>query len=137
MQAVYGAETGVELHTQQQQSALLSGPARGHPAAIFPPGAGPIAPGDPWLGGRALVLCSHLAPAVPTPSLLPHKSMAGPAAPSGEPRAIWGGIEASSCCVTMTTGGGGKLSPWLQLCSYVGTQGREVSRCVWVSGTVC
>lgn len=38
MQAVYGAETGVELHTQQQQSALLSGPACGHPAAIFPQG---------------------------------------------------------------------------------------------------
>ena len=33
----------------------------------------------------------------------------------------------------MTTEGGGKLSPWLQLCGCVGTQGREV-QCVPVSG---
>lgn len=115
---------------------LISGPVRGHPAAVFPREAGPVPGSTRWssAGGRALVLCNHLAPAVPAPLLPPHKSLAGPAAPSGESRAIWGGTEASSGCVTMTTGGEGKRSPWLQLCSYVGTRGREV-QCVWVSGT--
>lgn len=37
-----------------------------------------------------------------------------------------GGLDAPSCCVVMTTGDGGKLSPWLQLCSCLGTQGRDV-----------
>lgn len=41
-----------------------------------------------------------------------------------------GSLDASSCCVAMTTGGGGEPSPQLQLCSCVGTQA------VWVLGAL-
>ena len=73
----------------QRQSCLFSGLARGHLAAVFPREAGPV-PREHQvilgLGGRAPVLCNHLAPAVPAPSPLPPKSTVGPAASSGEPR---------------------------------------------------
>ena len=120
----------------QEQGCLFSGLACEHAGAVFPRGALPGPPEHQVILAGGQGPCSRQS----ADTCSPHPPLAGSSIKAllgqqlPERSSGWSErLDAPSCCVAMTTEGGGKLSPWLQLCSCVGTQGREV-QCVPVSG---